>query len=241
MGREIKRVPLNFDWPLGRVWRGFLNPHYDGHCKDCDECNGRGSTTAMQRVEDLASLLLMSAEDAIRGRVHPYFEEAPLYNTRGIVVSKNIIELAAGLAGRSAVGRMGHDCTDRHEATKAIIRAAGFDFEEWGWCKACEGEGSVWDGEENKRKAENWEREEPPAGDGYQLWETVTEGSPISPVFDTPEKLADWLVSPAYDCTSDSATTREQWLKFITGPGWAPSMVSIGGKLMTGVEAVSEL
>jgi hypothetical protein len=23
MGREIKRVPLDFDWPLDKVWHGF--------------------------------------------------------------------------------------------------------------------------------------------------------------------------------------------------------------------------
>lgn len=26
MGRELKRVPLDFDWPLGKVWRGYVRP-----------------------------------------------------------------------------------------------------------------------------------------------------------------------------------------------------------------------
>ena len=28
MGRELKRVPLDFQWPENKVWDGYLNPHY---------------------------------------------------------------------------------------------------------------------------------------------------------------------------------------------------------------------
>ena len=27
MGREIKRVSVDFDWPMGRIWPGFMNSH----------------------------------------------------------------------------------------------------------------------------------------------------------------------------------------------------------------------
>lgn len=37
------------------------------------------------------------------------------------------------------------------------------------------------------------QRVEPPTGEGYQCWETVTEGSPISPVFKTLVELCEWL------------------------------------------------
>jgi hypothetical protein len=26
MGRELKRVPLDFDCPLNKVWKGYINP-----------------------------------------------------------------------------------------------------------------------------------------------------------------------------------------------------------------------
>lgn len=51
MGRELKKVPLDFDWPTDKVWDGFLNPHYDAeecpHCdensyEDCQECDDEG-------------------------------------------------------------------------------------------------------------------------------------------------------------------------------------------------------
>lgn len=34
------------------------------------------------------------------------------------------------------------------------------------------------------------ERREPPSGEGWQVWETVSEGSPVTPVFPTAESLA---------------------------------------------------
>ena len=33
MSRQVYRVPLDFDWPLGKVWPGFINPHYE-ECPD---------------------------------------------------------------------------------------------------------------------------------------------------------------------------------------------------------------
>jgi len=27
MGREVKRVPLGFNWPLGKIWPGYLPDH----------------------------------------------------------------------------------------------------------------------------------------------------------------------------------------------------------------------
>lgn len=37
MGRQIRRVPLDFDWPLDTVWAGFLMPDRfdEDACPDC--------------------------------------------------------------------------------------------------------------------------------------------------------------------------------------------------------------
>lgn len=103
-------------------------------------------------------------------------------------------------------------------------------------CSQCAGEGCSWPSEEVKQQCENWKREEPPTGEAYQIWETVSEGSPISPPFLMPSALAAWM---AIFYAQDG--THEQWLKFILGPGWAPSVVSIGGNVMSGVEAVCDM
>ena len=80
---------------------------------------------------------------------------------------------------------------------------------------------------------------DPPQGDGYQIWETVSEGSPVSPVFENPEDLATWMVNN--DKSITQGTTFDGWMKFITGPGWAPSMVydPVYG-LRSGVEALTD-
>lgn len=89
MNRELKKVPLDFDWPLHKIWYGYLNNMCNGHCNDCRKY--------------------------------------------------------------------------------ALLK--GLKFKEYG----CPDFGL-----------------DPPDGEGFQLWETTSEGSPISPVFTTPEELAEW-------------------------------------------------
>lgn len=36
MGRELKRVPLDFKWEIGKIWYGFINPHANHKCMECD-------------------------------------------------------------------------------------------------------------------------------------------------------------------------------------------------------------
>ena len=236
MGRELKRVPLTFTWGLNQVWKGYQNPHYEGHCFDCPDCKGRGSTLALQRLEDLVSLLMLSSDDAVSGRVHPYFENAPFYRTQNIPPSADIAELTGGLAGRAHRVPFGHDVCDRWAAVRKIIEAAGLK-RGWGICKKCAGEGSVWDAVENRTRANRWRRKEPPKGKGYQIWETVSEGSPVSPVFATPEELAAWMAGNDDSATRDASM--EDWLKFINGPGWAPSAMSSSSGIVSGVRAVA--
>ena len=48
----------------------------------------------------------------------------------------------------------------------------------------------------------------------YQMYETTTPGTPISPVMETPEALARWLFkdSPDHDYFATSGATYESWL-----------------------------
>jgi hypothetical protein len=81
---------------------------------------------------------------------------------------------------------------------------------------------------------------DPPKGDWYQLWETTSEGSPISPSFETPEELAHWLEDNKASAMGYETASYDQWLAFIKGPGWAPSMVICDGKMMSGVQGIME-
>lgn len=91
MGREVKRVPLDFDWPMEKIWEGYLRDNVQ--CPDC--------------------------------------KASELHSTNQ--------------------------------------------------CTTCHGDGMVCD------------PIEPPAGEGWQVWENVSEGSPVTPVFETSEKLATYL------------------------------------------------
>lgn len=62
-----------------------------------------------------------------------------------------------------------------------------------------------------------------------QMYETVSEGTPVSPVFASREALADWLVTQGH--SRDAADA------FAKG-GWAPSFFIAGGKLAANVDAL---
>ena len=49
MGRELKRVPLNFDWQINELWCGYVNPHKVHKCKECD---GLGYSKEYERLKD---------------------------------------------------------------------------------------------------------------------------------------------------------------------------------------------
>lgn len=74
----------------------------------------------------------------------------------------------------------------------------------------------------------------------YQMYETTTEGKPISPVFATPEELAHWLADNHANSFCDMTETYETWLSMIVGPGYSmASMVMVDGHAMSGVKAAA--
>ena len=57
---------------------------------------------------------------------------------------------------------------------------------------------------------------------GWQMYETVSEGSPVSPVFATKDELAEWLSSRAAESERVSPAAARQFV----ADGWAPSFIS---------------
>jgi hypothetical protein len=254
MGRELKRVPLDFDWPLNKVWRGYVNP-FGGPCPEDGKTCWNGNTAAGKWLDAVAGLLSVIGGDAAdapraeelrrRGRIypHPYLEEwpqAPRTETPRAVMAAirempeqgdrmralhdyhranpsqllpltpEIVALTTGLSGRSPERAFGHDAIDRWSICKAIRDAAKLP-ESWGTCPACEGHA---DDPAQRKQAEAWEREHPPFGDGYQLWETTSEGSPISPVFPTLDALCEWAADNATTFGSNKASA-DEWRKML--------------------------
>jgi len=70
----------------------------------------------------------------------------------------------------------------------------------------------------------------------WQMYETCSEGTPISPVMESPEALARWLADNEASAFGDRTATYEQWLTMIKR-GSAVSAVFVGGHgLISGVE-----
>jgi hypothetical protein len=292
MGRELKRVPLDFKWPVNEVWQGYLNPHYD-KSHECEWCDGSGLSPEARRLndrwygnapfrpEDRGSTPLLPTHPAVRAFAQRNLARVPYDGSDEAAVQGeaqrlanlfnrqwshhlNADDVAALLeSGRlkdlthrswtpesgwqpkeppcvptleevnvwSIFGGLGYDSINQWIVVGAECKRLGINPE----CSHCNGEGRVWETEESKRAAEAWVISEPPTGDGYQIWETVSEGSPISPVFATPEELARHMAFKQWG--ADKGSSYETWLRFILGPGWAPTLVMDASGVRTGVDA----
>ena len=123
MGRELKRVPLDFDYPLNKVWYGYYDKHYHFcHSEYSAGCEGCKAYAKIKGIE-------------IPNDGCPDFEK--FYNLPVLQV-------------------------------------------------------------------------EPLEGEGYQLWETTSEGSPSSPVFKTLDALCEWCEENA-TTFAHFKTTKEEW------------------------------
>ena len=75
----------------------------------------------------------------------------------------------------------------------------------------------------------------------YQMYETTSEGTPISPVMETPEELARWLADNNASTFANYTTDYETWLKMITGSGSSVGTfcVTDQGDVLSGVEVAA--
>lgn len=258
MGRDVKRVPLNFDWPLHKVWQGFLMPD-SLRGERCPACCGHGDSPAAQWLLKLCYQIKMLAgdvRDQEQGKpMHPWLtsnphppiewnplapgEERPFVSDDYTVIrpTEDIITLFAALSGKrpEQIGGLGGGNIE-YDLWKAIVNASG--LEHWGSCENCFGYGALETYPGQRGEAEAWESTEPPKGEGWQLWETVSEGSPISPVFETAEGLAQWLTTPdACWGAMDRPMTIEQARGFVS-VGWAPTGIANVGGVHDGAEYV---
>lgn len=243
MGREIKRVPLDFEWPIGKVWQGYLSPERY-HFPKCLDCNGSGYSPEAAAINETFYPHQIGGPNADRLAWGDKIGQAEVDH----LVAEGRLSLVVKRLGRTPTaaevnamnGRGRSVFLDGHDAINRWILVK-FRCDQLGiveLCPACQGHGDVAT-DEQRAEAYAWEREEPPTSDGWQLWETASEGSPISPVLATPEALAEWMSSPAYTWGAARPLQYEQALKWITGPGWAPSLMSSGCAVYDGVAAMS--
>ena len=70
----------------------------------------------------------------------------------------------------------------------------------------------------------------------YQMYETTTAGTPISPPMESPERLARWLVEDQADAGIRQTASYEAWLRVCQGTP-ACTFMTVDGEALNGVEA----
>lgn len=241
-------MQLDFNWPLKKVWHGFLNPYYK-ESRKCPQCDGGGLN---EESALLAEAFYGSNKYGTRWGENITQEEVGALVAEGRLMDfthtwnatpgegwkpKNppympTAEEVNALNQGSRRGFAGHDGINRWVLIETRARRLGI----WGKCSKCEGEGTLWPDKTTKQRCEDWydnERFGPPEGPGYQVWETVSEGSPFSPVFATAEGLEDWLVN-------DQDYSRKGARAFIDSE-WAPSMIMTNGRTGRDVDGLALL
>jgi len=258
MGREIKRVPLDFNWPLDQTWAGYVNP-YRG--VKCDSCDGRGYTPEYRALErdwygfdakgyslgryvgsqyelTQEEVNLLVDKNRLRDITHTYDSEhgwVAKLNEDGSKYYPTAAEVNE-VAKRNVLLHDSCNCWTvcRHRAEKRGIQVE---------CSICGGEGVLWASPEIKQAHEDWENIEPPKGEGWQVWETVSEGSPITPVFATAEELIEHLCTVGdlwKQKSGESPYSREAAEAFVKGAGWVPSGMVCDGVVYSDIECADK-
>ncbi len=79
----------------------------------------------------------------------------------------------------------------------------------------------------------------------FQVYETVSEGTPVTPAFATPDDLIEHLCLSGTQ-TSDGRPWDPPWSRraaesFVRGSGWAPSLTATGGVIEPGYEGIAKV
>lgn len=282
MGRELRRVPLDFEWPMNKVWEGYINP-WSAFSETCTVCDGSGyspeallfqgqwygnspfdpiayGVPVVRRdhpaIRALAvrnfqqnSSYYRSVEDEV-ARLHDMFKSQWCYHLNqddvdALVAADRLREFThrprtpeqqklldeQKKAGEShywlknpngyrptaqevndwSIGPGSHlEGGAAYTCIKQKCERLGLPLT----CSNCDGKGKIWPNQAYEEATDEWIAKDPPPGDGFQLWETTSEGSPISPVFATLEELCAYA---ANNCSvfGSKRASKEEWRRML--------------------------
>jgi hypothetical protein len=269
MGRELKRVRLDFNWPIDKVWHGYLNPFYK-YTTMCVACKGRGESPESLRLNDLwygyvpfdpkdkGSEPFTKDNPLIRASVTEKVKRSPEYYGVGEVAIDREAHRMAGIYNKGWRHHLSQDEVDHlynngglPDMVHVYVRGKGWISKEeftapptakevneyyltsfrgpelymlhqyvmkqnkWrNKCSVCHGKGIFWNDPRNEFLSRRWKPFDPPKGDGFQLWETTSEGSPVSPVFTSLDELSEWCADNATTFGSSRAS-KESWKEML--------------------------
>lgn len=245
MGREARRVPLDFDWPIDEIWPGFLLPDELDET-ECSECGGDGYSPEAQAIANTfyphqiewgntEKANALAWHDKIgqkevdhlikRGRLRTWVPGEDGERGRWESLPRTAAEVNASQR-RGAFD--GHDALNRGILIEYRCKRLGIKFR----CDACEGHGTIEAYPGQRAEQDAWEPTPPPTGEGWQLWSTTSEGSPMSPVFATPEELARWLAVTGASKFGSTTASYDEWLAIIKGEKMAMVEIAPGVVMM---------
>ncbi len=284
MSREVRRVPLDFSWPLDRIWEGYLYPE-ELNPDDCLDCTHGLSPQAQSFYDQwygkipfdpssTGSAPFRPEGDEARRWARDQIERSPEYYGEGELALQQEAERIAGLWNgawshhlseedvaaliaenrlydlthswtrangwqRREDGRiptaaevnswslfgLAHDSTNAFICVEARAKREGVPY----LCSSCNGSSTMesFPGQDDLR--ESWKPTNPPTGDAWQLWETVSEGSPITEPFASSLELAatifynPGLLGPSGHSFRSVEETRE----WIEDSGFVPSGILV--------------
>lgn len=219
MGRQLKRVPLDFSWPIGQKWKGYLCP-YQGF--ECNTCGGDGASAEYKRLSDQ-----WFGNNSIEHRIQNPYNSRCTYNANAAQYNLKPDEIEH----LWREGRLGGSkkCPTKEEALRYALTGIGFDgITRWLWisfvcnregyeenCHVCNGKGEFYYSDEIEQAIENFDGYDPPTGEGFQLWENTSEGSPMTPVFESLELLCEYLERENISVFGSNTATKEEWANMI--------------------------
>lgn len=193
---QVKRVAIDFEWPIGQPWHGYINP-WPSPVK-CSICSGLGLneaginlyTTFRRWAPNLTKLELEVAKQSGMDEKDLIALRNRIWSSDNDLVRSYLVEIRARRRGV------------------------------WGLCSLCKGKKLI----PNPNPAvqqlytvvnlfEEWQPVEPPRGKGWQLWQLNSNGGfPASPVFESDEALSKW-------CSIQFKTEFEKWLRWVSKDG----------------------
>lgn len=233
---KIRRVPLDFDWPLQQVWHGFVRPQ-DLQLPACSDCcyDGRNSTGMSAAANAISETFYAhEAPESLRSQI-AWFDKITQHEVDMLLRMGRLLTWAAdpetGEKGWQPLPRTAtevnasqhtyihgtHDAINRWHLVTYRCKRLRIDMN----CPTCHGQTHLAT-EEQKKAHKAWKSFDPPTGEGWQVWDDISEGSPISRVFGTREALVDWLTSPH---------SRDAYHRFPLSLAQAEAMVDAGGSI----------
>lgn len=243
MSKELKRVPLDFDWEIGKLWSGYVNPYPRYECEDCE---GLGWSDEYNKLSDLwyygtkedyvpnpfregsrynrSALSNNLTQEDVQVLVDAErlwdFTRVPLNDEQVDIVKKKIADggnswlpfdngyvPTAQEVNEWNLKGMGHDSLNALNVLRARLEKEGKSH----LCSSCGGDGNKWPNETAIVNYKNWKKQEPPTGEGYQLWDM----KPLTPVFDTLESLCQYCEDESIYTFARYTATKEEWLEML--------------------------